>query len=250
VVGESQGLLCGRVHGRLTRGATAKPMAEPEPAALGDDTAGAAATTVRSLRSVAEQHGSVDVPATDAELQSLADSLCAEDSTAGERDEGPASLRVAQPAVPPAVAAWWRESRSWHFSRDHHDVFGFNVFDPSGVVQTTEQIFGDWENRADWRRDHAVRQPAGQPSVAGPGWVCLASLSEYDYLFCCFDSASPSFGHVRHMVNNCCEEWHAANDFAVFAQRLLEWHSSGAESGCWDDDALSECSPRPGRHVG
>ena len=207
-----------------------EPEPEPEPA-------------VGHLRPIAEEHGSIDPPATEADLQSLVASLRAESESRGD-DEGLASLMVQLPAVPPAVAALWLEGRSWHFSRDHYDAFGFNIFQPSCVVQTTEQIFGDWENRAEWMRTEAngeLRQ-AGQPTVAGPGWVCLASLSEYDYLFCCFDSASASFGHVRHMVNNCCEEWHAADSFAVFPARLLEWHTSGA-----DEDTLSECSPRPAR---
>ena len=76
--------------------------------------------------------------------------------------------------------------------------------------------------------------------MADRGWLCIASLSEFDYLFGCFDSASSHFGHVRHMVNNCCDEWACCDDAAVLVQRLLQWHSNGA-----DQEALWECSPRP-----
>ncbi len=226
-------------------------------------------STIRELRQVAEQHGSCDVGAGEDELQALVSSLRAgpaggQDPTAGvattrrartnhgadtaggsanaegaSRVAGSSSLLVHQPAVPPTLASLWLESRTWHFSEGHCDVFGFNIFSPDSVKSGTVQIFGDLECRDEWLEYMREHQP-GQPSVAECGWLCIASLSEYDFLFSCFDSSSPHFGRVRHMVNNCCEEWACCDDTIVLVQRLLAWKAKGA-----DEEALSECSPRP-----
>ena len=185
-------------------------MAEPAPE---PEVAGAA--TARALRPVAERHGSCAAAATHADLQSAVTALQAEG--------------VAQPAVPPSVAALWLESAEWHFSRDHYDVFGCNIFPPNRLPELTLQIFGDAENRADWRTDAQQRAP-GEPSVADPGWLVWASFSEYDYLFVCFDSTSPHHGHVRHMVNNCCEERAVWNDALPLAERLLAWDAAGGDA--------------------
>jgi hypothetical protein len=224
------------------------PAAEsaPEPAAA------APADELRELRRVAEQVGSCGAPATEADLQALVGSLrgSGDESEgtgvterAGARAQGqgsPASLHVQQPAVPAAVQALWREASSWHFSHDHCEVFGFNIYSPGSVKATTVQIFGDWECRDDWRVDLQRRQPE-HPSVAERGWLCIGAASEFDYLFCCFDSASPQFGHVRHMVNNCCEEWACCADALLLVRRLLAWHASGAD----EDSLLDSASPRP-----
>eukprot|EP01043_Picozoa_sp_COSAG02_P050949 COSAG02_NODE_5298_length_4461_cov_2.071068_4_plen_275_part_00 len=233
---------------------------EPEPVALNESML----STVRELRQVAEQHGSCDEAAREDELQTLVSSLRAERSgqdpspstagvgatrrragcSTGAEDRGPelassSSLLVKQPAVPPTLASLWLESRTWHFSQGHCDVFGFNIFSPDSVKTVTVQIFGDLECRDDWLEHMRECQPE-QPSVAERGWLCIASLSEYDFLFSCFDSSSPNFGHVRHMVNNCCEEWACCDDASVLVQRLLLWNAKGA-----DQVALFECSPRP-----
>ena len=201
----------------------------------------------RSLRPVAEQRGSCTAGATAADLEALVTSLrTAPDEGSGGSAAaavtGAVALQVRGPKVPPSLAALWREAGEWHFSRDHHNAFGCNVFAPATVVRTTEQVFGDWGCRADWRRDLASRQ-LGQPSVADAGWLCVASFSEYDYLFCCFDSASPHFGHVRHMVNNCCEENACWTDAVVLADKLLAWHTAGGdgdEDECDNEDEDEE----------
>lgn len=240
---------------------------EPEPVAVNESML----STVRELRQVAEQHGSCDEAAREDELQTLVSSLRAErtgqdlspttgvaatrrakhvvvstgGSTGGEvappGRASSSSLLVQQPAVPPTLASMWLESRTWHFSEGHCDVFGFNIFSPDSVKNVTVQIFGDLECRDDWLEHMRDRQPE-QPSVAERGWLCIASLSEYDFLFSCFDLSSPNFGHVRHMVNNCCEEWACCDDASVLVQRLLAWNATGA-----DQERLFECSPRPPR---
>ena len=221
-------------------------MAASEPEVEAADRDGS--SMLRELRQVAEQHGSCDVAASEDQLQALVSSLSRAAAARQEGGQSPApgevstrssSLLVEQPAVPPSLSSLWREGQSWHFSHGHLDVFGFNVFSPGSVKDTTVQIFGDLECRDDWLEHMRQHQPQ-QPSVAGPGWLCIASLSEYDYLFCCFDSASAHFGRVRHMVNNCCEEWACCDDAMVLVQRLLTWHSNGA-----GQETLHECSPRP-----
>ena len=235
----------------------------PSHAAAGAGTAAGAAAggqephqgtaTARSLQSVAEQRGSCTAGATEAELQALLDSLRSSEQEGGAA-VGAAALQVQQPAVPPSLAALWCEAGEWHFSHSHYNVFGCNLFAPASVVQSTEQIFGDWDCRADWRAGLAGRQPE-QPSVADPGWLCVASFSEYDFLFCCFDSASPHFGHIRHMVNNCGEENPCWNDIIVLADKLLAWHAAGGDSEEDGDEAstLSQmlwAETRPGRGGG
>ena len=180
--------------------------------------------TGRRARAVAERHGSCAAAATRADLRSLVTALQAEGQGGGESG----ALPVPQPAVPPSVAALWLEGAEWHFSRDHCDVFGCNIFPPARLPELTVQIFGDAENRADWQQQQ--RAAAGEPSVADPGWLVWASFSEYDYLFVCFDSASPHHGHVRHMVNNCCEERAVWNDALPLAERLLAWDAAGGDA--------------------
>eukprot|EP01043_Picozoa_sp_COSAG02_P039072 COSAG02_NODE_3059_length_7451_cov_11.870919_1_plen_240_part_00 len=225
-------------------------------------------STIRELRQIAEQHGSCDVAAGEDELQALVSSLRiagpagqdvatrttrrartnqGADPAGGSAGSGDVASRIApsssllvqQPAVPPTLASLWLESRTWHFSEGHCDVFGFNIFSPDSVKSGTVQIFGDLECRDEWL-EHMRERQLDQPSVAECGWLCIASLSEYDFLFSCFDSSSPHFGRIRHMVNNCCEEWACCDDAKVLVQRLIAWKAKGA-----DEEALSECSPPP-----
>ena len=162
-------------------------------------------------------------------MQALVSSLQGSADTNDDR-----VLLVEQPAVPPALAELWREAAEWHFSRDHCNCFGCNIFPPGAVVQSTETTFGDWENRGDWVGFE--RQPDA-PSVADRGWLCVASFSEFDYLFCCFDSSSPHFGHVRHMVNNCCSERAVWSDIGILAARLLQWDAAGGDGEDEDEES-------------
>ena len=202
-----------------------------------------AAARVRALRPVAEARGSCSAGASEADLKSLVESLRLSGSAAG----GVASLQVAEPKIPPSWGALWVESAEWHFSKDHYNCYGFNIFPPADVLKTTEQIFGDWECRTSWAEDMHARSE-GEPSVADPGWLCVASFSEFDYLFCCFDRSSPCFGDVRHMVNNCCEERPVGSDALAITDRLVEWHDSAGDDEEAAADALSDVLFRATRH--
>ena len=105
------------------------------------------------------------------------------------------------PAVPPALSALWGQSREWHLLASHYGVFGLNFFQPDALVSTTAAVFGDEECRRQWAED------LPSPNCAEPGWACFGSFSEFDYLFVNVDAADArSFGAVRRVVNNCCEE--------------------------------------------
>jgi hypothetical protein len=145
---------------------------------------------VSTLRPIAEQWGSCSAGATADELHALVESLCLPSSGGNEHVDREGSVQVAQPAIPPAVAALWREGAEWHFSHGHCDVFGCNIFPPTKVVKITHDVFGDWECRNEWQAEIHPETP----SVAEPGWLCFCSYSEFDYLFCCFDRNSPHFG--------------------------------------------------------
>ena len=187
---------------------------EPEPAP----------SPFSALRRVSERFGECTPAATEDQLLALQRSLQWHDAPS---DVSGFKLCVAQPDIPATLRALWQEAAEWHFSQDHYNAFGFNVFAPTEVVQATVDIFGGWTERDDWRSDILSRQPP--PTAACPGWLCIASFSEFDYLFCCFDAASPSFGHVRHVVNNCCEDMPVLDDVNPVCQKLLEWDTAHHE---------------------
>ena len=78
---------------------------------------------------------------------------------------------------------------------------------------------GDADLVEEWRTDHK------SPNCGEQGWQCFGAVSEYDYLFVCVDTASPCYGHIRRIVNNCWEDesmttsfdefFHVLEDFAV-----------------------------------
>ena len=100
----------------------------------------------------------------------------------------------------------WRAGSEWHLLESgHHNVFGFNIFSIETVITITANIFGDEEERQAW----AVRETGKgkSHSCAESTWFAFASFSEFDYLFICSDPDSDCYGNVRHIVNNCCEEY-------------------------------------------
>jgi hypothetical protein len=107
----------------------------------------------------------------------------------------------------------------WHLlPTEHYNVFGFNLLDWASAERLTADIFGDAEERLAW----AARElEKGKVSCAQEGWKAFASFSEFDYLFVCADEESPSFGMVRHIVNNLPEETACPTLEEVF-QALLE----------------------------
>lgn len=201
----------------------------------------------KSLRLVAEQRGECSEAGCDeADLVALIASLRpgggGNVSHNARHNAAPAEipvispdLQVLRPAVPPALAAMWRESAEWHFSKGHYDAFGLNLYRPSDVATVTPKIFGDWSMRLDWQ-EHEKGEGGAGVSVSDPGWVCVGACSEFDFYFCCFDADSPHFGHGRLMVNNCCEERPAWDDFALLGKRLLAWHAAAGDDPGSDDD--------------
>jgi hypothetical protein len=149
--------------------------------------------TAQTLRPVAELHGSCTAAVVEEELQAVVNSL----KLPNDADSALASWQVRQPEVPPSIATLWREAGEWHFSHDHCNCFGCNISPPTNIKSHTIQIFGDEECRQEWAEAEHIQRP-GQPSVADPGWLCIGSFSEFDYLFCSFDAASPHFG-------KCCQ---------------------------------------------
>ncbi|KAK3243296.1 hypothetical protein CYMTET_47036 [Cymbomonas tetramitiformis] len=108
-------------------------------------------------------------------------------------------------SIPIELREIWMAASEWHLSHNHCDCFGFNIFSPNEVVQVTAEIFGnDEELLKQWRKDTA--SAGKETSCAHEGWLCLASTSEYDFIFVNVDAESPFFGRTRHVVNNCCED--------------------------------------------
>jgi hypothetical protein len=118
----------------------------------------------------------------------------------------PSPLNPPPPATPFLLKELWREGNEWHLLESgHHNVFGFNIFSIETVITLTADIFGDEEERQAW----AARETAKgkSHSCAELTWFAFASFSEFDYLFICSDPESDCYGKVRHIVNNCCEEY-------------------------------------------
>ena len=49
------------------------------------------------------------------------------------------------------LRALWNEAEEWHLlSTDHCDVYGFNIWPPAWLGETSDMIFGDAEARKKW----------------------------------------------------------------------------------------------------
>ncbi|ORX97938.1 hypothetical protein K493DRAFT_313885 [Basidiobolus meristosporus CBS 931.73] len=103
---------------------------------------------------------------------------------------------VSNPAIPEELKEMWKIASEWHLVNDHYNVFGFNIYRPESIVQTTLDVIGGDELRKEWAEEH------GKDSCGGQDWLCLAGYSEYDYIFVNFNAKSAAFGAARHMVNN------------------------------------------------
>ena len=90
-----------------------------------------------------------------------------EDSTEDNREGGgvllddgctpAAALHIRQPDVPPSMVALWSQAGEFHFSRNHYNCFGLNIFSPTNILETTKSIFGDWSERSEWAEEEQVR---------------------------------------------------------------------------------------------
>lgn len=102
--------------------------------------------------------------------------------------------------IPEELKVLWKISSEWHLIEDHYDVFGFNIYNPKQIIQYTKNIFGDENCKKEWS------EYIGKVSCADNDWLCIASYSEYDYIFMNFNRQSRFFSATRHMVNNCTED--------------------------------------------
>jgi hypothetical protein len=121
-----------------------------------------------------------------------------EDVTAAVR--GAANVLGGAAEAPPALMAMWEVGGEWHLLQGedrHYGVFGFNFVSPHRVGDVTIDIFGGVDERADWAAARLAHPRSDGTTCASEGWGCIAAFSEFDYLFCCFDRASPHFGELR-----------------------------------------------------
>ncbi|KAG2176380.1 hypothetical protein INT43_005614 [Umbelopsis isabellina] len=134
---------------------------------------------------------------------------------------------VHNPAIPNELESLWKIASEWHLIADHYNVFGFNIYGPKTVLQTTKNVFGEEEIRQDWASDH------GEDSCGGADWLCLAGYTEFDYIFMNFNSQSKLFGATRHMVNNCNDDREFTNaPFVEFVKHIkanIEKYKEDAE---------------------
>lgn len=134
---------------------------------------------------------------------------------------------VRNAAIPVELESMWKIASEWHLIADHYNVFGFNIYGPKTVLQTTKNVFGDDEIRQEWGSDH------GEDSCGDADWLCLAGYTEFDYIFMNFNSESKLYGATRHMVNNCDDDREFTNaPFAEFVRHIkmnIEKYKEDAE---------------------
>ena len=115
--------------------------------------------------------------------------------------------------VHPALAALWLEAEEWHLlASDHCDVYGFNIWPPAWLEESSDMVFGGAEARKEWlahyekkQRNSSILAPINW-SCASEGWICCMAFSEFDYLLICSDRRASSFGHVHHISKNSKKE--------------------------------------------
>lgn len=88
----------------------------------------------------------------------------------------------------------------------------------------------------EWNGAHCDIVQHSSSSVAGPGWLCIGSFSEYDYLFCSFDAASPYFGEVSLLMH--CRMYCWLFCFSRFNANECHCTNNGIQTNwCWLYDA-------------
>uniref|UniRef100_A0A7S3VGJ0 Uncharacterized protein n=1 Tax=Chaetoceros debilis TaxID=122233 RepID=A0A7S3VGJ0_9STRA len=118
----------------------------------------------------------------------------------------PAKLDAVPYEIHPALAALWNEAEEWHLlASDHCDVYGFNVWSPAWLNESTDMVFGGTDGRKKWLRKqkNQVLDSRGHPSnlvsSASKGWVCCIAFSEFDYLVICLDHTRSDYGNLHHI---------------------------------------------------
>ena len=118
----------------------------------------------------------------------------------------PANLGKVPYDIHPALAALWHEAEEWHLlASDHCDVYGFNLWSPAWLEESTDMVFNGKDGKQDWLKKHKnqVYNSKGNassiPSCAATGWVCCMAFSEFDYLLICLTKDSEAYGNVHHI---------------------------------------------------
>ncbi|CAO3660001.1 unnamed protein product [Umbelopsis vinacea] len=133
------------------------------------------------LKSLASQFKANEQPATDQDFEAFVEEI--------------KQYGVSNPAIPDQLEALWKIASEWHLIDDNYDVFGFNIYGPKKIVQTTKNVFGD-----------GTLEKNGYLTMAMTPAVVQTGYTEYDYIFMNFNKQSDLFAATRHMVNNCNED--------------------------------------------
>lgn len=171
----------------------------------------------------------------------------------------PANLRKVNYDVHPALAALWHEAEEWHLlSADHCDVYGFNLWSPAWLDESTEMVFNGKEGRKEWLRNHKnqVYNKKGKqssiPSCAEDGWVCAMAFSEFDYLLINLQKGSDLYGNVHHINTHtkkesaCCSMDELLSHLANFVE---EGNCRSKGPMFYREKSNSSTLPRPLRLV-
>ena len=167
----------------------------------------------------------------------------------------PANLTKVKYDVHPSLAALWDEAEEWHLlSSDHCDVYGFNLWSPAWLKESTEMVFDGSEGRRTWLKTHKNQvfnlngKPSSIPSCAAKGWVCCMAFSEFDYLLICLQRDSPTYGNVHHINTHSKKECFIGSmDDLLFylASFLEEGESRKKESTVYRDNRRPSSASLP-----
>mmetsp|Transcript_1174 Transcript_1174/g.2123 ORF Transcript_1174/g.2123 Transcript_1174/m.2123 type:complete len:234 (-) Transcript_1174:189-890(-) len=166
----------------------------------------------------------------------------------------PANMDNVKHHIHPALSALWNEAEEWHLlASDHCDVYGFNVWSPAWLEESTDMVFDGPDGRKKWAVEHKgkVADERGQvsrlESCASRGWVCCMAFSEFDYLVICLAANKVNYGNVHHINTRtgkesyCCTMDDLLLHLAYFVREAKERKMA-------EDNPMMKCTtkPRPG----
>ena len=170
----------------------------------------------------------------------------------------PATLKRVSYDVHPSLASLWHEAEEWHLlASDHCDVYGFNLWSPAWLDESTEMVFNDKDGRKEWLKTHRnqVLNKKGThssiPSSAAEGWVCCMAFSEFDYLLICLDKRSPTYGNVHHINTHtkkesfCC----SMDELLIHLANFIDEARTRASGPAFGRNKSSSSLPRPLRLI-
>ena len=125
--------------------------------------------------------------------------------------------------TPSLLREIWKRGNEWHLlEHDHYNCFGFNIFSIESLDDISLSIFGDSEERQAWSERETNKNGKFSVSCADLSWRAFASFSEFDFLFICIKEESKEHGTVRHIINNCCEEYTIPGGLLSIFETLLD----------------------------